>query len=42
MQTGLSFEAKNKTLKDVLFAGRKFRIPRYQRPYAWQTEEISD
>jgi uncharacterized protein with ParB-like and HNH nuclease domain len=42
MQTGLSFEAKNKTLQEVFFAGKKFRVPRYQRPYAWQTEEVSE
>ncbi|HKM80469.1 MAG TPA: DUF262 domain-containing HNH endonuclease family protein [Candidatus Acidoferrum sp.] len=42
MQTGLSFEAKDKTLQDVLFAGRRFQVPRFQRPYAWQTREVSE
>jgi uncharacterized protein with ParB-like and HNH nuclease domain len=26
----------------VLFAQRKYRIPRYQRPYAWDQEEVSE
>lgn len=42
MDAGLSFKAENKKLKDVLFADKKFRIPRYQRPYAWQIEEVTD
>jgi uncharacterized protein with ParB-like and HNH nuclease domain len=41
VKTGISFEAKNKTLKEVLFALRRFRVPRFQRPYAWRTSEVS-
>ncbi|MBK8302046.1 MAG: DUF262 domain-containing protein [Chloracidobacterium sp.] len=37
----LSFEAKNKTLSEVLFSTRKYQIPRFQRPYAWTSDEVS-
>lgn len=37
------FAAKDKSLKEVLFTGdRKYRVPRYQRPYAWGIPEIAD
>jgi hypothetical protein len=37
------FAAKDKPLKEVLFAhDRKYRVPRYQRPYAWGIPEIAD
>src|ERR1700722_6464910 len=42
MQTKLNFWAKDKPLAEVLFAQRKYRIPRYQRPYAWDQEEVSE
>jgi hypothetical protein len=42
MQNQMNFEAKNKKLSDVLFAQRKFRVPRFQRPYAWDSEEVSE
>ena len=42
MNSRMALEAKDKTLKDVLFAGRKFRVPRYQRPYGWQLAEVAD
>ena len=37
----ISFEAHDKPLADVLFSQRKYRIPRYQRPYAWDIDQIS-
>lgn len=38
-----SFEAKDKTINDVLFqSDKKFRVPRYQRPYAWGEEQIDE
>jgi len=42
MQTKLNFYAKDKPLSEVLFSQRKYRIPRYQRPYAWDLEEVSE
>jgi len=38
----LRFEAKNTSIQKVLFTGNKFRIPRYQRPYAWGEDQISE
>lgn len=43
MQQGFTFEADDKPLSDILFeTRRKYRIPRYQRPYAWGAEEITE
>jgi len=43
MQQGFTFEADDKPLSDILFeTRRKYRIPRYQRPYAWGIEEITE
>lgn len=42
METKLNFYAKDKPLAEVLFSQRKYRIPRYQRPYAWDLEEVSE
>lgn len=42
MYADLNFEAKNKPLGEVLFSHRKFRVPRYQRPYAWDIEQVSE
>ncbi len=38
------FEAKDKKLKDILFSSTssRIRIPRYQRPYAWGEEQVSE
>ena len=44
MQKTLNFEAKNKTLNEVLFGNTQhyFRIPRYQRAYAWEEEQLKE
>jgi hypothetical protein len=42
MQPGPSFHAEDKPLKAVLFADQKFRVPRYQRPYAWGSEQVAE
>lgn len=44
MQNTLNFEAKNKTLNEVLFGNTQhyFRIPRYQRAYAWEEEQLKE
>ena len=38
----LKFDAKNSTVAKVLFGDEKFRIPRYQRPYAWSEDQVSE
>ena len=38
----LSFKAENTKVITVLTTNNKFRIPRYQRPYAWGEDEISE
>jgi uncharacterized protein with ParB-like and HNH nuclease domain len=40
----LNFEAKDKKLKDILFSStsNSIRIPAYQRPYAWDEEQVSE
>ena len=42
MSDTLSFEAHDYSLKDVLFSNWKFRVPRYQRPYTWNEDHLSD
>lgn len=42
MSEKLSFDATDRSLKDVLFGSRMFRVPRYQRPYAWDIEQVSE
>jgi len=42
MGTELNFEAHDYPLKDVLFSTWKFRIPRYQRPYSWGEDQLSE
>ncbi len=38
----INFEAHDKPLSAVLFSQRKYRIPRYQRPYAWNIDQVSE
>jgi len=42
--TEFSFKAEDKTFEEVLFSNSspRFRIPRYQRPYAWSKEQAED
>jgi len=42
MEKRLSFEAHDVKAKDILFSNLKFRIPRYQREYAWSDDQLSD
>ena len=42
MSPQISFEADDKRMEEVLFSGRKYRVPRYQRPYGWGIEETSE
>lgn len=41
-QKELNFKAEDKPIEDVLFSNYKYRIPRYQRPYAWGEDEMVD
>lgn len=36
------FDAEDKSLQDILFGKEKYRIPRYQRPYSWTKDHVSD
>lgn len=38
----LKFEAKDSTVTNVLFGNIKYRIPRYQRPYSWTEDQVSE
>lgn len=43
MSTDIKFKAEEKLVQEILFGSLyKFRIPRYQRPYAWTFDQISD
>lgn len=43
MSTEFTFDAENKPLSEVFFSNHwKFRVPRFQRPYAWTADQISD
>jgi uncharacterized protein with ParB-like and HNH nuclease domain len=43
MRTAINFEAKDYPLEDVLFSSSlRFRVPRYQRPFAWKEDQISE
>lgn len=37
-----NFKAEDKTLQDVLFGHDKFRVPQFQRPYSWTTDQAED
>jgi len=42
MVTNISFEAHDEPISEILFANRKFEIPRYQRPYAWTIDHVTE
>ena len=43
MDNNLNFQAEDKKIKEVLFNTQNpFRIPRYQRPYAWEEDQTSE
>lgn len=43
MSKRVSFEAKDEKVKNILFSGdNKYKIPRYQRPYSWDYDQVSE
>lgn len=38
----IGFEAHDHPLRDVLFSNLKYRVPRYQRPYSWSEDQVSE
>lgn len=42
MEKEFSFQARDTKLKDILFSTTKYQIPRYQRPYTWNEDQLSD
>ena len=38
----IKFDAEDKLLSDIFTGQEKYKIPRYQRPYSWTTDEVSD
>ena len=42
MSKELEFEANDQSIEDALFQNYIYKIPRYQRPYAWTEDEISE
>lgn len=43
MNRTLTFKAEDRLMKDVLFANDvRFRVPRYQRPYAWGEDDVEE
>lgn len=43
MNRTLTFKAEDRLMKDVLFANDvRFRVPRYQRPYAWGEDDVKE
>ena len=42
MNNAVRFEAKDTRIRDVLFADYAYRVPRYQRPYTWDDDEVTE
>jgi uncharacterized protein with ParB-like and HNH nuclease domain len=38
----IKFDAEDKSLSELFTGQEKYKIPRYQRPYSWTTDEVSD
>lgn len=38
----IQFDAEDRSLETILNGQEKYKIPRYQRPYSWTTDEVSD
>jgi uncharacterized protein with ParB-like and HNH nuclease domain len=42
MSQYLGLKARECTIEDILFSNSRFRIPRYQRPYSWGIDHVTD
>lgn len=42
MDNATRFEAKDTRIRDVLFADYAYRVPRYQRPYTWDDDQVTE
>lgn len=42
MKQAVTFEARDTKIRDVLFADYAYKIPRYQRPYTWDDDQVSE
>ncbi len=38
----IKFDAEDKSLSEIFTGQEKYKIPRYQRPYSWTTDEVAD
>lgn len=38
----IGFDARDLTVDDILFREQIYRVPRYQRPYAWTSDQVID
>lgn len=36
------FNAKDRLIDEIIFGKNKFRIPRYQRPYSWGSDQVEE
>src|SRR3989337_2401003 len=42
MKSNVEFQARDSTVKDVLLSTNMFQVPRYQRPYTWDSDQVSE
>ena len=42
MQTGNKFDARDETVKKIVFQDERFKIPKYQRPYSWDKDQVQE
>lgn len=42
MSNNTKFEAHDKTIRDVLFSNYAYQIPRYQRYYTWDSDQVTE
>ncbi len=38
----IEFDAEDQLLRNILTGQEKYKIPKYQRPYSWTSDEVSD